>query len=85
MDYTIVSGNRPSAVPLHQNPAIVFNEMIKNCQIFVLNLNMPYTKWDGSEEPAINNFFKIDSLKFRICSLMGRSTEANHSFSYQPN
>ena len=54
------------------------------CQIFVLNLNMSKTKWDGAEEPTINNFFKIDSRKFRICSLKCRTTEANRSISYQP-
>ena len=41
MGYTIVSGNRPSSVALHQNHAkcIYRNAWIK-CQIFVLNLNM---------------------------------------------
>ena len=39
------------------------NASIK-CQIFVLNLNMPKTKWDDAEEPTINNFFKIDSRHF---------------------
>ena len=34
------------------------------CQIFVLNLTMPKTKWDGAEEPTIRNFYEIDSRKF---------------------
>ena len=28
---------------------------------------MPKTKWNGAEENTINNFFKIDNRKFRIC------------------
>ena len=39
------------------------NALIK-CQIFVLNLNMPKTKWDGAEKPTIDNFFKTDSRQF---------------------
>ena len=35
---------------------------------------MPQIKWDGAEEPTINNFFKIDIRKFGICSLKFRST-----------
>ena len=27
------------------------------------HLNIPKTKWDGAEEPTINNFFKIDRTK----------------------
>ena len=65
MGYTIVSGNKPSSVALHQNHAIVFIEMLLiKCQIFFLNLNMPKTKWDGAEEPTLNNFLKIGSRRF---------------------
>ena len=33
-------------------------------RIFVLNLNMPKTKWEGAEDPTINNLFKIESKFF---------------------
>ena len=39
-----------------------------NYQIFILNLNMPKTKWNGSEDPAINNVYNIDNRTFWICS-----------------
>ena len=48
----IVSSNKPSSVALHQNHAII------------LKLKMPKIKWDGVEEPAINNFYKIDNRQF---------------------
>ena len=31
------------------------------CKIFVLNFNMPNTKWEGAEDPTLNNCFKIES------------------------
>ena len=34
------------------------------CQIFALNLNIPRTKWEGTEDPTINNFYKIENRKF---------------------
>ena len=85
MGYTIVSGNKPSPVTLHQKACnnIDRNALIK-CQIFVLNINIPKTKWDGAEEPTINKFFKINSRKIIICSLNCRLTEAKCSISYQP-
>ena len=67
MGYTIVSGNKPSSIALHQNNAIlVFIEMIliNKCQSFILNLKMPKIKWDGAEDPTIMNFYKIDNRKF---------------------
>ena len=58
MGYTIVSGNKPSpvAINVHQNHAKVFyrNALIK-CQIYILNFNMPKTKWDGAED---NSYIK---------------------------
>ena len=39
------------------------------CQIFVLNLNMPKTMWDGAEEPTINNSFKIKCRNFELYQL----------------
>ena len=36
---------------------------------------MPKIKWDGAEEPTINNFYKMDNRKFRICSLKCESTD----------
>ena len=27
---------------------------------------MPKTKWEGAEDPTINNFFKIESRKFEV-------------------
>ena len=64
MGYTIVSG-KPSSVPLHQHLALVFIQMLLvKCQIFVLNFIMPKTKWEGAEDPTINNLFKIESRKF---------------------
>ena len=65
MGYTILSGNKPSSVAIHQNHSKVFIEMLLliKCQIFVLNLNMP-KKWEGAEYPTINDFFKIESRKF---------------------
>ena len=66
MGYTIVSGNKPSLVALHQNhtKSIYRNALIKT-QIFVLNLNMPKTKWEieGAEDPTINHFFN-----FSLCN-----------------
>ena len=65
MGYTIVSGNKPSSVALHQNHAKVFIEILLiKYLIFVLNLNMPKTKWEGAEDPTINHFFKIVSITF---------------------
>ena len=52
--------------------------------MLIRNLNMPKTKWDGAEDPTINNFYTIDNIKFRIFSLKRASTEANRSISYQP-
>ena len=52
--------------------------------MFILNLNMPKTKWDGDEEPTINNFYTIDNRKLLICSSNCGLTEANRSISYQP-
>ena len=48
MDYTIVSGNKPSSVALHQNHAIksIYRNALIKWQIYVQNLNMPKTKWD---------------------------------------
>ena len=61
MGYTIVSGSKPLSVALHQNHAIYYsiyrNYLIK-CLLLVLNLNM---QRDGTEEPTINNFFKMYS------------------------
>ena len=86
MGYTIVSGNKPSSVPLHQIHAILFIEMkcFNKCQISIWNLKMPKIKWDGAEEATINNFYKIDYRKFWIRSLKCGSTEANRSISYEP-
>ena len=66
MGYTIVSGNKPSSVALHQNHAIILIEMFNKCQSFIiiLNLKMPKIKWDGAEELTINHFYKIDNSKF---------------------
>ena len=66
MGYMIVSGTKPSSVALHQNHANVFTEMLLliKCQIFILNRNMPKTKWEGSEDDKIKHFFKIESIKF---------------------
>ena len=65
MGDAIVSRHKPSSVALHQKScnSIHRNALIK-CHIFVLNLNMPKTKWDGAEEPTINNFFNIISRQF---------------------
>ena len=70
MGYTIVSGNKPSPVALHQNHAIivVFIEMLLiKCQIFVLNLNMPKTKRDVDEEPTINNSVELSVSTNKNC------------------
>ena len=45
---------------------------------------MPNIKWDGAEDQAINNFYKIDNRKFWIWSLKYASTEVNRNISYQP-
>ena len=58
MGYTIVSGDKPSSVAIHKNYAIIYRNALIKCVIFVLNLNMPKTKWDVAEESTINNFFK---------------------------
>ena len=61
MSYTIVSGNKPSSVVLHQNHVVssIFRKAWIKCQILIRNLNMPKTKWDGAKEPTINNFYTI--------------------------
>ena len=49
MRYTIVTGNKPSQVALHQNHTIlVFIEMLEyNVKyLFFINHNMPNIKWD---------------------------------------
>ena len=46
MGAPIGSANKPLSVALHQKHAIIFIEMLLiKCQIFILNLNMPKTKW----------------------------------------
>ena len=55
MGYTIVSGNKPSSVALHQNHAnIIYRNALIKYKIFVLNHNVSKTKWDG-----VNHLFKI--------------------------
>ena len=49
--------------PTLKSKNIYRNALIK-CQIFVPNLNMPKLKWEGTEDPIINNFFKIESRQF---------------------
>ena len=56
MRYTIVPGNKPSSVALHQNYAIEYLNALMKCQIFILNPNMPKTNLDGAEESTIKNF-----------------------------
>ena len=36
--------------------------------MLIRNLSMPKTKWDGAEEPTINNVYTIDSRTFSIWS-----------------
>ena len=60
MGNTIVSGNTPYIKIMQLYSSKSFNKF----QIFVLNLNMLKTKWDGDEEPTINNFYKIDRRTF---------------------
>ena len=45
---------------------VLFNLHTIKCQIFVLNLIMPKTKWEGAEDPTINNSFKIESRKYAL-------------------
>ena len=63
MGYTLVSGNKPASVALHQNHAKYCRKDLIVCQIFVLNLNIPKTKWEGAEDPTIYNFPKMKSRK----------------------
>ena len=35
---------------------------------------MPKIKFDGAEDPTINNFYKIDNRKFCLCSLKADRT-----------
>ena len=64
-NFMIVMGNIPSSVALHENHAKVFINMLNiKCQILVLNLNMPKNKWEGAEDPTINNFLKNEIRKF---------------------
>ena len=43
---------------------------------------MSKTKWDGAEEPTINNFYKInDNIKFWICSLKCGSSQPQYLIS----
>ena len=65
MGYTIVSGNNPSSVALHQNLAIV---SLIECSNKMQKGNSKYQyakiKLDGDVEPTINNLYKIDNIQF---------------------
>ena len=62
MGYTIVSGNKLSSVFLHLNHAKYCRNDLIECQIFVLNVNTPKTKWEGAEGPTIDNFSQIKMI-----------------------
>ena len=55
MSYTIVSGNKLSSCTSKSYKYSIYRNALIKCQIFVRNLNMSKTKWDGDEEPTINN------------------------------
>ena len=83
MGYTIVSGNTLISSPTTMYIKIMqmylskrFNKMPNICSKSQYGI-MPKTKWEGAEDPTINNFFKLESITFWICSLKCRSTEAN--------
>ena len=42
---------------------LVFIEMLKQMQSFILNLKMQKIKWEGAEEPTVNTFYQIDIQK----------------------
>ena len=41
--------------------------------MLIQNLNMPKPKWEGAEEPTINNFYTIDNKKVWIKLLIDRA------------
>ena len=55
MGYTIVLGNQPSSVILHQNHSLASIENVWIKSQFS-TLNMPQTTWDTNDEPTINTF-----------------------------
>ena len=57
MGYTISSPTSESCKSMY------WNVLIKR-QIFVLNLSMLKTKWEGAEDPIIKKIFKIESRKY---------------------
>ena len=61
MGQKIVQCNKPSSVALLQNE--YYRKCLKQTSnintTFYVNLNMPTSKWDDTEEQTINNFYKI--------------------------
>ena len=55
--------NKPPSKALHQNRAIVFIEMLLYNANYLFKFSV-CPKWDGAEEPTINNFSTIDDRKF---------------------
>ena len=60
MGYTIVSGNKPSLEVLknHATMIVLIENVWNKREMLTLNL-----KWDGAEEPTVNNFYNIDNRK----------------------
>ena len=50
-------------IKIMQKYLLKSNVLIKY-QIFVLNFNIPKTKWEGAEDPTINNFLKLKAENF---------------------
>ena len=57
-------------IVMQKSCKIIYRNALIKCQIFVLNLNMPKTEWEGPEDPINNYFFKIESFMVKSNSLL---------------
>ena len=55
------SGKILISSPTSKSRSSIYRNYLIKCRIFILNLNVPKTKWDGAEEPTINHFYKTDN------------------------